>query len=206
VTRGETGPIFTSMTVHRDLEHHYSLFYPGGWSVSELDSAEGTGAIFSPVPDDITTSFSVEARDLGFMVTGDDLGDLRRGFLNGLRQLPEATTERTEDYVVGKLIGLEAWHTFRDGAATRKRWTRLLYQGTLQVRLIGQGANVAEYEFWLPAFNFSMRTFQFGDWWAEVTGQTWQPSLDAAPPGFEDEWQERQAASKPAPNNSASDA
>lgn len=194
MSRGETGPIFTGMSIHRDLEYHYSLFYAEGWYVSELDSADGKGVIFSPAPDDIATSFSVEARDLGFTVEGGDLRDLRRGLMEGLRQLPDATIERTEDSVTGKLVSLDAWHTFREDEAIRKRWTRLYYQGTVQVRLIGQGADPAEYEFWLPAFNVSMRTFQFGDWWADVTGVAWQPSLDAPPPGFEEEWRERQAA------------
>lgn len=182
VTKREERPAFTGLVVHRDLEYHYSLLYPDGWQCLELESAGGKGVILAPAPDDVTTSFSVEARDLGMTITGQDLHALRQGLHDGLRRLRDLTIERQEDYVVGALVGLEVWHTFRDGpdadAPLRKRWTRLAYQGSTQVRLIAQGADPAAFEYWLPMFTQAMRSFQFADWWAEVTGESWLPSLD----------------------------
>jgi len=37
----------------------------------------------------------------------------------------------------------------------------LLYQDTLQVRLVAQGATAEEFEFWLPCFNPAMTGFFF---------------------------------------------
>ena len=45
------------------------------------------------------------------------------------------------------------------------------------MRLIAQGASPEEFAYWLPVFNQAIRTFQFADWWAEMTGQSWQQSL-----------------------------
>ena len=175
------GPQFTGLVIHRDLTYRYSLLYPDGWHSLELESDGGKGVILTPDPDDVATSLSVEARELGTDVTGDDLPSLRDGLQNGLSQLRDLTIEHQEDDAIGKLVMLDVQFTFRepDDAADgplRKRWLRLAYQNGIQVRLIAQGT-VDSYTYWLPAFNQSMRTFQFADWWAEVTGHSWLPTL-----------------------------
>lgn len=170
-------PAFTGLVVYRNVEHRYSLLYPEGWHRHDLVADEGRGALFTPAAGEAATSFSVAARDLGTAVTADDLPALRAGFLAGLRQVPRSRVGQREDYAVGALVGLEARQSFRDGEVARRRWVRLLYQGSTQVRLIAQGATAAEYRYWLPVFNAMMRTFRFGDWWAELTGQEWLPSL-----------------------------
>lgn len=167
--------------VYRDLTYRYSFLYPEGWRVLELESDGGKGAILAPSPDDIGTSLSVEARDLGTRVGGDDLPTLREGLRAGLAQLRDLAIEQEEDYAIGELVGLEVRYSYREpdaapDAPPRKRWLRLLYQGSIQVRLIAQG-DPESYEYWLPAFNQAIRTFQFADWWAELTGHSWQPSL-----------------------------
>ena len=170
-------PAFTGLAVYRNFEHRYSLLYPEGWHQLELESDEGQGVILVPAPGGVETSFSAEARDLGTTVTEGDLPTLRAGFLAGLRKAPKSRIEHQEEYAVGRLIGLEARQAFREGDVRRKRWVRLLYQGSTQVRLIAQGATAAEFDYWLPMFTQMMRTFRFGDWWAEMTGQEWLPSL-----------------------------
>ncbi|MGI8855350.1 MAG: hypothetical protein ACR2JW_06340 [Thermomicrobiales bacterium] len=172
-------PSFTGLLVARDLEYRYSFLYPEGWHTFELETTGGRGIIVAPTPDDTANSFSVEARDLGMTPTEEDLPTLREGFAAGLRDLSDAAVEMRDDFAIGTLLGIEATLTYRDGDATRKRWVRLLYQGTTQIRLIAQGATVAEYDYWLPMLTQAMRTFQFADWWAEVTGIEWLPSLDA---------------------------
>ena len=77
------------------------------------------GRIFSPRPDDITTSFSTEARDLGTEVTGEDLETLREGVEEGLRQLPELVIEKREGDAIGDLVTLEYWFTFREAETAR---------------------------------------------------------------------------------------
>lgn len=173
------GPFFTGLLVHRDLRYRYSFLFIEGWHDYELESDGGYGRIFSPRPDDITTSFSTEARDLGTEVTGDDLETLRDGVEEGLQQLPELVIEKREAEAIGTLVTIEYWFTFREAetGAIRKRWLRLAYQGQIQVRLIAQGASPEEFTYWLPVFNQAIRTFQFADWWAEMTGTSWQQSL-----------------------------
>jgi len=146
------GPFFTGLLVHRDLRYRYSFLFTEGWHDYELESAGGRGRIFAPRPDDITTSFSVEARDLGTEVTGDDLATLRDGVEEGLQQLPELVIEKREGEAIGDLVTLEYWFTFREAETgeIRKRWLRLAYQGQIQVRLIAQGASPEEFTYWLP--------------------------------------------------------
>jgi hypothetical protein len=177
------GPAFTGLVAQRDLRYRYSFLMPElaekAWHTLELDTREGRGRIFTPDPDDVSTSLSVEARDLGTTITGDDLGTLREGLEEGLRGLDDLAIEKHEDYAIGQLVGLEYWFTFREGPGgpLRKRWLRLAYQGQTQVRLIAQGATPEAFDYWLPLFNQAIRTFQFADWWAEVTGHSWQHSL-----------------------------
>jgi hypothetical protein len=190
-----SGPAFTGLVVYRSREYRYSFFYPEGWHQFELESEGGQGIILAPTPDGVATSFSAEARDLGATVTSDDLPALRRGFLAGLRTMPGSRVEHQEHYVIGGLIGLEARHRYREEGQQRRRWVRLLYQETIQVRLIAQGATIEEFDYWLPAFTSMMRTFRFGDWWADVTGQEWLPSLLDADAGDGDDEGDRPPAS-----------
>jgi hypothetical protein len=178
------GVAFTSLVVYRNLDYRYSFLYPEEWHRFELAVEGGQGVILAPSPDPaaVATSFSVEARDLGTTVTGADLPALRRGLLAGLRRLRGLAIEHQEDYVIGDLVGLEARHTFRERRLVRQRWVRLLYQETRQLRLIAQGATVAEYTTWLAAFGVMMHSFRFGDWWADATGVSWATSLDALTP------------------------
>ncbi len=161
-------PSFTGLVAHRDLTYHYSFFVPEGWHCLDVDDDTENGVFYAPALDDPRTGFSAEARDLETTITEADLPALRAGFLSGLRKMPRSVIEFHEAEAVGALITMEARHTYRDGDVTRKRWVRLLYQGTIQVRLIAQGATVEAFNYWLPMFFESMRTFRFGDWAAEV--------------------------------------
>lgn len=174
------GPVFTGLIVYRNPQYRYSLFYPEGWYQVDLAVEAGQAVAFRPSADDPITSLTVEARNLGTSVSADDLPTLRRGFLAGLRKLRRSAIEHHEDYAVGDLIGLEARHTFQQGATRRKRWVRLLYEGSTQVCLVAQGATIEKFEYWLPMFNEAMHTFRFGDWWVDATGREWLTSLDVA--------------------------
>lgn len=168
-------PSFTGLLLHREPTLGYSFFVPDGWRRREMLGAEGNGILYAPDVDDDFTNFSVDGRDLGVEVGAADLSTLRAGFLRGLRQLPRSRILNSEADAIGRLISLEAQHTYRDGQATRKRWVRMLYQGTVQVRLVAQAATVEEFEYWLPMFYQSIRTFRFGDWALEagVTTDDW---------------------------------
>jgi len=174
-------PAFTGLLIHREPRYRYSFLVPDGWHYHELESEHGHGAIYAPDPEDVANSLSVEGRDLGVEVKPQDLKTLRQGFALGLRQLPGSVVERIEAETVGNLVTMEARHTFRDGRARRKRWVRLLYRGTVQVRIVAQGRTVADFELWEPMFFQSMRTFRFGDWWSEVTGASWDETALRVP-------------------------
>jgi hypothetical protein len=147
------------------------VLVPDGWHRFELEHGDGT--LYAPDPEDVHTSFSVSARDLGTAVAPTDLASLRSGFVEGLRQVPGSTIESVEAEAVGQLITMEARQLFREGTATRKRWVRLAYQGRTQVRLVGQGATPERFDLYEPMFYQAMRTFRFADWWAEATGMSW---------------------------------
>lgn len=161
-------PSFTGLLAHRDRVHDFSFFVPDGWHRLEIDGEPSDGVFYAPDPDDPLTGFSAEGRDLGVRVTADDLPALRAGFLSGLRKLPCSEIESQEGEAIGRLITMEARHTYRDGKVIRKRWVRLLYQDSTQVRLIAQGATTEKFKYWLPMFFESMRTFRFGNWGSDM--------------------------------------
>jgi hypothetical protein len=142
-----------------------------------MEVETGKGVIYTPDPSDTYTNFSIEARDLGTTTEAGDLGALRTGFLRGLRSFRRSRIESEEAEAIGRLTTMEARHTYLDGGGRRgvrrKRWVRLLYQGSTQVRLVAQGATVERFDYWLPMFFESMRTFRFGDW-----------AVDAGLPGW----------------------
>jgi hypothetical protein len=116
------------------------------------------------------TALSVEVRDLSVEVTPEDLPDLERAFLKGLRSVPGSKVERHEAFQSIFHIGLDAQHTFYEGGQRRRRWVRVLYNGRVQARLIAQGASVAEFDRLRPLFAPCMTTFLFGDLWPEPLG------------------------------------
>jgi hypothetical protein len=149
----------TPLKFYRNRRHGFSMLYPDWWH--EFDLTEAEGKLYSPSATDHSTCLMVEVRDLGTRVTARDLPTLREGFLAGLRRVPGSKIESHVDYDVGFLIGLEARQTYREGGARRKRWVRVLYKDTLQVRLVAQGATAREFDFWLPSFNPAMTGFVF---------------------------------------------
>jgi hypothetical protein len=175
LTQPASRPRFTGLLLHREPPLGYSFFVPDGWHRVDL-LAEGASVRYAPSADDPFTGFSALGRDLGVEIAPRDLRDLRAGFLRGLRQAPRSRVKLLDAAAIGRLITLEAHHTYRDGENVRKRWVRLLYQGTVQVTLVAQAATVEAFDYWLPMFYESMRTFRFGDWAldAGVAAEDWR--------------------------------
>jgi hypothetical protein len=157
-------PAFTGLVVHREPRFGYALLVPDGWQRLALSESE-SGVFYTPDVSDLLTGLAIDALDLGTPITARDLPTLRRGMLLGLRRLPHGQLESFQSETVGQLVTLEARHTFRDGDATRKRWTRLLYQGHIQVRLVAQAASVPLFDYWEPMFYEALRTVHFGSGW-----------------------------------------
>ena len=167
-------PAFTGLSVHRDPTFRYSTFVAHDWQRIDLEEGGAKGAMYLPNPEDEHTFFALEARQLDIKVRKKDLAALRGGFFEGLENMPDSAVESKEAEAVGELITMEAQHTFRDEAgALRKRWVRLLYQGRTQVRIVAQGSSPEEFAHWQAMFAYSIRTFKFGDWWADMIGVEW---------------------------------
>jgi hypothetical protein len=181
----QAGPAYRGLAVYRHLGHKYSLLYPEGWTRTDAPRRAGGGVVFTPDPADVQTSLLVQSRRLPSRVGAEDLDVLREGVLAGLLHLPDAEIEHEHADTVGRLLDVEARHTYRDpeSGVTRKRWVRLLCQDRVQVSLVAQGSTEAAFAYWLPMFNTAMRTVQFADWWAESTGTSWRATLagDGAP-------------------------
>ena len=169
-------PAFTGLVVHRDPDVGFSLLLPDGWQRTDLP--ENGGTLYTPDQDDPTTGLEVSGQDLGTEVHARDLPAIRRGFLTGLRQLSGCQIEQQEDSAIGGLLTLEARLTYQDGAATRKRWVRLLYQARTQIRMVAEGSSVERFAYWEPMFFTAFRTVKFGDWAAEAVGVEWPETWD----------------------------
>jgi hypothetical protein len=143
---------------------------PDVWFERDLDVEGGQGVIFTPDPEERTTAISVEVRDLGTEVTAEDLPELDEAFLKGLRSVPGSALEQHDVFQSMYHIGLEAQQSFNADGQRRRRWVRMLYKGTLQARLIAQGATVEEFNRLRPLFAPCMTTFLFGDLWPEPPG------------------------------------
>jgi len=157
-----SGPAFTGLVVHHDLDFHFVLLVPDGWRRLDLRGSS-SGVFYAPDPKDLLTGLAIEAQDLGTPVQPADLPALQSGLLGGVRGLSGCSIEQHRAEVVGELLTLEARFRFYDGVAARKRWVRLLYQGRTQVRLIAQGASADLFGYWEPMFFEAMRTVHFGD-------------------------------------------
>jgi hypothetical protein len=94
-------------------------------------------------------------------VTPDDLPDLERGFLRGLRAAPGSRLEEHSAFANEFAIGIDAVQTYEESGRRRKRWVRLLYRGSIQARLIARGATVEELDRLRPLFAPCVTTFMF---------------------------------------------
>jgi len=172
------------MKLYWNEEWDFSFWYALGWH--EYEFADGRpGMILSPEEENPVNSFSVQPRELGIEVTKDDMAALTEGFMAGLLSLPEVNIESQEESAVGSLVMLDARLTFREGDARRKRWVRLIYRGTRQYLLTGQGADEDEFRYWESMFFIPMDTFVIG------------PRLDYPfgwPPPFYKQQKEKQRA------------
>jgi len=155
----EGTPVFTGLVLHEDKTWGFNFWYPDGWY--RFDFTDGReGVLYAPDAQDWTTSFSVEVKDIGMKVEEGDLPDLLEGFSEGLRKLPDVQIEWQDHWIIGSLTGLEAKYTFREGDVVRKRWVRLLYEGTRQFHVVAQGATVDEYRYWEPMLFEAMMTLK----------------------------------------------
>ena len=154
-------PIWLGMKLFYDLDWDFSFWHETRWNRFQFEDGR-PGIIVSPQDSDPLTTYSVQPRDLGMEVTKEDLPVLTEGFMSGLQALPDCKIESQEESVTGSLIILDARLTFTEDGQTRKRWVQLVYRGQRQYLLIGQGATVEDFEWWLPMFFMAMNTFVIG--------------------------------------------
>jgi hypothetical protein len=156
-----------ALRAYRNREWGYSLPRPDVWFERNLDVDGGHGVIFTPDPEHVTTAISVEVRDLATEVTADDLPDIEKGFLKGLRSTPGSKLEQHAVFQSPYHLGVEAQQSFDVDGERGRRWIRVLYSGTLQARLIARAGTVEDFDRLRPLFAPCMTTFLFGDVWPE---------------------------------------
>jgi hypothetical protein len=147
--------------VHTDAGFGFSVLVPDGWQRLALTGSE-TGCFYAPDAADLLSGLAIEPRDLGTAVRASDLAALRHGLRSGLSSLTDARLETFEADAVAELLTLEARYTFVEDGSRRKRWVRLLYQRSTQLRLVAQAATEEAFAYWEPMFFEAMRTVHFG--------------------------------------------
>ena len=143
---------------HQDSQWGYQFLYPEGWHRFTFSDGR-QGVLYAPHPDDWTTHFAVEIRDLGTEVTEKDLPDLEEGFRHGLQSLPDCQVAWLLHWRTEPPIILEAKYTFREGTVTRQRRSRLVYVGTRQFHVLVQGTTPADFEEWRPLLYVMLMSF-----------------------------------------------
>jgi hypothetical protein len=97
---------------------------------------------------------------LKFKVTLEDAPTLREAFLEGIKALPGAEIESTDESLSDSINVFDARFTFLEGENRRKRWVRNIYWGEGQLVIIAQGRTPEDFDYWLPMFYNAMTTAQ----------------------------------------------
>jgi hypothetical protein len=154
---GHENPPIQGLLWHRD--EHFSFFIPVGWQRSDWEDGR-SGVLYYPVPDDPQTMFAVEVKDLGMVISPEDLDRLDAEFVDTIEQLSEGEIELQAKAIVGEQMQLEYKYTFREGCVMRQRWVRVFFLGTRETTMTAQGSTLALYDYWLPWFFEAMATAQ----------------------------------------------
>jgi len=148
------------MHKHQDFEAGFAIWVPSDWH--RIDLTEGRqGVIYSPYPNDTQTCFFIERHKLDLSVRPKDFEVLKKGFLEGIEQLPEVEILKHEESIgPAGVILLDARYTFVEEGTRRKRWTRVSYWGNGQLTMIAQGATEKEFDYWEPMLYNIMMTME----------------------------------------------
>jgi hypothetical protein len=157
-----TRPDLMSLKVHRD-ESGFAFLYPEAWHRFTFDAGSGPGVLFAESEKDFGTHVSLEVTALPTRVTAEDLPELEKAFLAGLRKVPKSRVVSHSSFDASPLVGVEAVQTFEEDGQRRKRWVRLLYLDTWQARLVAQGASADAFERWRVKFEPILSSFDFGE-------------------------------------------
>ncbi len=152
-------PVYTGMTLNPDKSGGYAVWTPSDWYKFKLKRNQ-RGMLFSPYKDDYNTSLLVRKYKLKVTVTQEDVPTLREAFLEGIKALPGAEIEWTDESLSDSINVFDARFTFLEGENRRKRWVRNIYWGEGQLVMIAQGRTPEDFDYWLPMFYNSMTTAQ----------------------------------------------
>jgi len=157
-----TRPDLMALKIHK-AERGFAFLYPEAWRRFTFDAGSGPGVLFAEKPEDFGTHVSLEVRELPTPVTAEDLPELEKGFLAGLRKVPKSKLLSHTRFEVEPMVGIEAQQTFEEDGKRRRRWVRLLYAGRFQARLVAQAADEAAWETWRVKFEPIVSSFDFGE-------------------------------------------
>ena len=151
-------PKFTGIQTYADRLGRYTIRFPSDWARFDLDHGRD-GVLASPSPTNLATYVAVWVEKLDFQATAEDADDLSEAFDKGLAQLPDAVISESENLVLGNLVKLERFYTFRDNDIIRKRKVWAMYVADWLMVVTYQGESVEEWEHWYAMANQSFFHF-----------------------------------------------
>lgn len=151
-------PKFTGIETYPDRLGRYTIRFPSDWHRFDLDHGRD-GVLMAPSATNTATYVAVWVDKLEFQATAEDADDLSEAFDKGLAQLPELFIIASENLVVGNLVKLERFYTFRDNDMIRKRKVWAMYVADWLMVVTYQGESVEEWEHWYAMANQSFFHF-----------------------------------------------
>ncbi|MCL4508103.1 MAG: hypothetical protein M1296_01095 [Chloroflexi bacterium] len=170
-------PRFYGVDTYWDKLGRFSFRYASTWTRFDLEGKDGVMYVPEPVKDP-ETYLSSWIEELEHHVIAEDLDVLREGVEEGLQQLTECQVEERKDDIINNMVKFERVFTFKDGGATRKRKSYILYADKWLICLVFQGSSSEEYDYWLAMMNYSFVTIKFPDELMFLTDPTlvrWDP-------------------------------
>ena len=150
--------------IHRDEKWNFSFWRPLNWH--QYETPDKKSAIYYPETDP-RTCFYVSASDLGASlesdITADDLSALRVGLLEGITSLPDCVLISEKEITKEKAIGFEYVMKFNLDGVPCKRRLWMLYLGSNQYTIYGQGVPPEDYDVFENVLNYMYLTFTFSD-------------------------------------------
>ena len=161
---GNPRTLIRGQKIHYDAKWKFSFWRPLNWK--QFVSSDQLSVIYYPETDP-RTGFYVSAADLGEVlgegIKPGDLPALREGLMDGILGLPDCEILSEEEITKEKAIGFSFLMTFKLDGVPCKRRIRLLYLGTRQYTIYGQGVPPEDYDVFQNIFDYLYLTFTFSD-------------------------------------------
>ncbi len=151
-------PKFTGIETYPDRLGRFTVRFASDWHKFDLDHGKD-GVLVSPSATNTATYVAVWVDKLDFQAVAEDADDLSEAFDKGLKQLTEVSILESENLVIGNLVKLERFYTFREDGIIRKRKVWAMYVADWLMVLTYQGETIEEWDHWYAMANQSFFHF-----------------------------------------------